>query len=131
MLNPFPIQFLALLAYLLLRLFVGGICVYLGFLHIRHRHKMQTDMRPWVLSGLFTAWYMGAVEIIIGVMFITGFYTQIAALLGMALAIKLLIFHPRFPSPYVPQRLFYVLLFAASLSLFITGAGAIAFDLPI
>jgi uncharacterized membrane protein YphA (DoxX/SURF4 family) len=131
MLNPFPIQFLTMLAHFLLRLFVGGVCVYLGARHIRHRNDMRNALNAWWLPGLFTVWYMAAIELIIGTLFILGLYTQIAALVAMILAIKMIIFHRRFTSPYIPGRAFYVLLFAISLSLFITGAGAIAFDLPI
>jgi uncharacterized membrane protein YphA (DoxX/SURF4 family) len=132
MLNPFPILFLALLAHFLLRVFVGSILLYLGILHMQCRHDMKHALAPKVpMGGLAAVWMLALTEIIVGVMFIAGFYTQISALICMVLALKLIVFNRRFASPRIPSRLFFVLLFATSLSLFITGAGAFAFDLPL
>ncbi len=132
MLNPFPIQFLALFAYTILRVCVGVILVCLGFSHIRDRHSLKESFSfRFFPYGLFSIWYMAVVELIIGTMFILGLYTQIAALISIILAIKCFIFNRRFVSPTIPGRLFYILLFAVSFSLFITGAGFFAFDLPI
>jgi uncharacterized membrane protein YphA (DoxX/SURF4 family) len=64
-------------------------------------------------------------------MFLVGFYTQIAAILSIGLCVKLLIWHKRFPQNSIPSRLTYLLLLTISLSLFVTGAGILAFDLPI
>ena len=76
-------------------------------------------------------WYMGLFEIIIGTLFTLGFLTQVAALLAIFLSVKILIMYRHFIHPLIPQRLFYILLLAISFSLFITGAGIFAFDLPI
>lgn len=132
MLNPFPILFLAMLAHFLLRVFMGGILLYLGHRHLTCRHDMRYAIEgKTFVSGLFGVWVLGITEVVIGLMLIAGLYTQIAALIGMILSLKLIIFNRTFASPYIPGRLFYVMLFAVSLSLFITGAGAFAFDLPI
>ncbi len=69
-------------------------------------------------------------EVVIGGMLIIGAYTQIAALGAMALSIKLLISRGPLPSA-LPPKLFYCLLLGISISLFITGAGLFAVDLPI
>lgn len=132
MLNPFPIQFLALLAYMLLRIFVGSIFLYFGVSHIQRRNEIVHALSfPLFGHNLFLVWYFALYELLIGAMFFFGFYTQIAALLAVILCIKMLIFYNRFTSTYIPSKIFYVLLLGASLSLFITGAGAFAFDLPI
>ncbi len=130
MLNPFPIQFLALLAYAILRIIVAAILLYLGFSHIQHREVLKEQFSQFRF-GLVLVWYLGTLEIIVGMMFMFGFYTQIAALLSMLMAIKFMILKGRLASPLIPGRLFYLLLFGVSLSLFITGAGIFAFDLPI
>ena len=122
MLNPFPIQFLAMLAYAILRFFVGGVLLYLGMTHMQHRTSFKVPV--------FIGW-VSFFEIIFGIMFIAGFYTQYAALGGISLSILSLVFYKKIDSPYTPSRIFYVLFLGASLSLFITGAGAFAFDLPI
>jgi len=64
-------------------------------------------------------------------MFVAGYYTQIAALISVILCIKIILLYKKFGGQYIPSRMFYTLLFAASFSLLITGAGAFAFDLPI
>lgn len=132
MLNPFPIQFLALFAFTILRFIVGIILMHLGLEHLRNRQTLKEllsfSMLPY---GLFFAWYVGLLEIIIATMFILGFYTQIAALLTVFLSLKFIVLNRRFSSPLIPGKLFYLLLLGAALSLFITGAGAFAFDLPI
>lgn len=132
MLNLFPIQFLSPFAYLLLRVCLGFVLVHLGIVHIRHRHELKTVFSfTFFPYGLFFAWYLGIVEIIVGGLFIAGFLTQIASLLTIFLALKFLIMHKRFAHPLIPPRLVYILLFFISLSLFVTGAGIFAFDLPI
>ena len=70
-------------------------------------------------------------ELIIGALFVLGLYTQIAALMSIGLCKKILIWHNRFPANSIPSKLSLVLLLAISASLLITGAGVLAFDLPI
>ncbi|MDB9944445.1 DoxX family membrane protein [bacterium] len=132
MLNPFPIQWLAMLAYFILRVFVGGILVYLGYSHLKNRDSLKYALSiPWFPYSGFSIFMMYMTELVIGSMFITGFYTQYAAIIGMVLAVKILFFYKRFTSPHIPSKLFWALIFGACLSLFITGAGAFSFDLPI
>lgn len=130
LLNPFPIQFLALFAYLILRLFVGGLLIWFGHKHFSARSELKGALRVrwWPFSGTTVLVLVGS-ELILGAMFVLGAYTQVAALLTIGLCLKMLFF--RFRHPAIPPRSFYVLLLAAALSLFITGAGALAIDLPI
>jgi uncharacterized membrane protein YphA (DoxX/SURF4 family) len=134
MLNPFPIQFLALFAYFLLRVGVGAILLYFAYAHFRVRKKLgrvfSTRLLPY---GLKFAWLFICVEAVVGAMFVAGYYTQIAALLTMAMSLKLIVLHKRFApnGTNIESRLFYILLFIVAATLFITGAGAFAFDLPI
>lgn len=131
MLSIFPTMFLALLAHAVLRVLVGLTLLYLGFRHIgseRERIRAILNVRWPHLAGFFV-WYIGIVEIVVGFLFTIGFVTQIAALITAVMAIKILVFGRRLEDAF-PQPLFYVLLLAASISLFITGAGAFAVDLP-
>lgn len=132
MLNVFPIQFLAPLAYALLRITVGTIFITLGVRHIHGRQSLRDVFTfSYFKHGLFFVWYMSLFEILIGTLFVLGFLTQIAAILALFLSLKMLIMHTRFNHPLIPHRLVYALLFVISLSLFITGAGIFAFDLSI
>jgi len=134
MLNPFPeLLNYALLAPLILRLVVGLIFLDLGFL------KFKSEKARWIASfetlsirpaDFFVALY-GALQVIGGVMFIFGAWTQVAALFfvvstGLELAVE-------WKAKEVLKRdmTFYLLLFVISLSLLLTGAGAYAIDLPL
>lgn len=132
MLNPFPIQFLALLAHLLLRVIAGAVLLILGVRHFRKRESLYPVLTlPLFPFGKITTTFFIFYELLIGTLFILGLQTQIAALLLMAMSVKMFFLRKHFSHPAVPGRLFYLLLFAISCSLFITGAGALAFDLPL
>lgn len=132
MLNLFPIQFLAPFAYMLLRICLGLVLMYLGKNHFRARHSLAPLFSFRLFPfGHFFAWYLTIVEIIIGIFLFVGLYTQVAALLTMILSLKFIIMHKRFTHPTIPSRLSYLFMFVIATSLCITGAGIFAFDLPI
>jgi len=137
MINPFPTVFLALIAYAVLRIIVGLILVTLGYQHLFRRkaalRSALTACIPNFMSGYtgFFAAYFGVAEIILGLMYVVGFFTQIAALATVLLSFKMLYFRKRLTYPLVPTPLFYILLIGVAASLFITGAGVFAFDIPI
>ncbi len=132
MLNPFPIQWLALLAYFILRLFVGLTLLIITRQHIRH-YRDLVDSTHWPLfpAKAFPIQMLIFFELIIALLLIIGAWTQYAALLLIGMSIKMLIWRNRFSHSSIPPRIIYVLLLGSALSLFITGAGAFAFDLPI
>jgi uncharacterized membrane protein YphA (DoxX/SURF4 family) len=116
MLNPFPIQFLAPLAYLILRVVLALVCIRLG---IRMVKNTEASGARKGLGLLFS----GA-----GILLFFGLYTQIAALGVMALTTLGTI---RTGTVREYSRTTLVLMGAVAVSLFITGAGPFAFDLPI
>ncbi len=132
MLNLFPIQWLALLAYFLLRIIVGLVLITLGMRHVMAFRELVAVARVPLLPIPRTAIaLLIATELIAGTLLVFGFLTQLGALLLIALALKMLLWHSHFPHPSIPARLTFVLLLGCGLSLLITGAGAFAFDLPI
>lgn len=136
MINLFPTMFLALVAHALLRLFVGLALVYLGVRHYGRDRAMlvqtiSTNFPSFSKMARFMAFKLAVIEVIIGCMFVAGFYTQIAALAAIILSLKMLVFRKSFSYPLVPQSLFWFLVIGVSISLFITGAGILAFDIPI
>jgi len=86
---------------------------------------------PFFRGGAFFVWWAICWELIAGILLILGFLTQIGALIVIIYAIKFLVFYARLKHPLGPtrQELFFILCIA--LSLFITGPGILAFDLPI
>jgi len=132
MLNPFPIQFLALLAYFILRVVVGFILLYLAKKHWENRHELFEILKPSIFPyGKVNTILIIITELVAGTMFILGFYTQIAALMLLEISLKMLMFKKVFRHPSIPSNLTYILLLGIGISLFITGAGIFAFDLPI
>lgn len=132
MLNIFPIQFLAPLAYTLLRVILGFIFIRFGIIHITERDNLKHILTfPQHRFGLFFTWFLIFTELLIGTLFLLGFLTQIAALLSIILSLKMIFLHKRFTHPCIPSTLTYTLVLFISLSLFITGAGYLAFDIPL
>jgi energy-converting hydrogenase Eha subunit E len=116
MLNPFPIQFLAPLAYFLIRITLGFVCVRTGTFLLR---DSASSPRQKLLGTFLLA---------IGTALIFGIYTQGAALL--AFVAMLLGMTRKGGIPHL-TRTSLLLMAVMSISLFITGAGPFAFDLPI
>lgn len=126
-------MFLALFAHLFLRLFLAGTLYYLGWRHLgpdRAALARATTLPLPIISPIAGVWLLGLTELVLATLLTAGAYTQIAALLAATLALKMLIFRKCFAHATIPQPLFWVLVLGASLSLFITGAGALAVDLP-
>ena len=134
MLNPFPdLLTYSMLGPLILRLVVGFIFLDLGLLKFREEKKRwiasfeMLGLRP---ADLLVPIY-GLLQIAGGVLFILGLWTQVAALAfvlftGMELYIE-------WDARDILKRdiVFYLLIFAVSLSLLLTGAGAYALDIPL
>jgi uncharacterized membrane protein YphA (DoxX/SURF4 family) len=125
-------MFLSLLAHAILRVFVGLVFLTLAYRHYRRRGEVKKRLAAtWPRLASLVAIKLVLFELVVGLMFIAGFYTQIAALLAVLFSLKMLVFHKKLPYPLMPQPMVFWLLIGASLSLFITGAGAFAFDLPL
>ncbi len=132
MLNPFPIQFLSLFAYFILRIFIGFILLVFSFKHWKQRESLyQALVLPIFPFGKISVTILIISELILGTLFVLGLYTQIAALITILMSIKMIILRNKFTHPALPSRLVYLLFLGIGCSLFITGGGVLAFDLPI
>lgn len=118
MLTLFPLMFLSLLAHAILRIAAGGMVCILGIRHL-------TGGRGVPRALLF----FGLAECVVGGMVLVGFLTQVGALGLILISVSALLMRKSLGA-FLPSPSFYVLLLAAALSLFITGAGAFAIDLP-
>ena len=134
MLNTFPnLLTYGIFAPFILRIIVGVILLELGYLKLgkeKGAWKMFFETIHFKPAHLFVTLF-AAVEIVAGFFLITGYLTQISALVMSVIL---------FAEAYVEFRdgtlikrdiVFYVLLLAICLSLLLTGAGAFAFDLPL
>ena len=133
MLSIFPIQFLAPIAYAVLRLGVAFILFRLAQTHMRNRaaYVELFSRIPFFPFGTFLIWWVISLELIAGISLALGLFTQIGALIVVIYSIDFLVLYSYIKRPLSPTRQTLILLLCASLSLFITGPGIFAFDLPI
>lgn len=120
MLNPFPILFLALLGYTILRLTIAFVLLTL----VRRQLKMVTSP----LS--FTRLLLIGLEVLVVGLLILGAFTQYAVLLGLGIVLYLAR-HRRDETVAIHDTLVLWLLAGGLITLFITGAGTPAVDLPL
>lgn len=124
MLNPFPIQFLSLFAYFILRIFVS--------IFLLTTISRQLQSWPKLTNKKWFAYYiLAGFELLLAILFMLGVYTQYAALGLLALSIGTIILNQRGHFAVTIPTSAAFLLIGISCTLFITGAGAFAFDLPI
>lgn len=133
MLNPFPeLLALSFFAPLFLRVALG-LVLFLTSFHqlIDKREELSKRFNAvWPQYGTKIVWTTGIIEVVVGLSFIAGFYTQIAALIGILFS-GFVIFSKKYKKVMHRDISFYILMFAISLSLLVTGAGIFAFDLPL
>lgn len=137
MLNTFPnLLFLGLLSPFLIRIAVGVIFIYIGYSYLFKDRDVVVEQlkKRWQKSTSYFIWFGGVFEIITGIFLIAGFLTQIASIVGILIALDALfvkIFYKDLDKVAKYNKLFYILLFTASLSLLFSGAGVFAIDLPL
>jgi uncharacterized membrane protein YphA (DoxX/SURF4 family) len=132
MLSVFPIHFLALFAYFILRIVVSFLLLDMGIKHFMYRRELKDVLKlSWWPYGAFTSWVFAVGEIVLGVLIFVGAWMQLATLIVAIMSLKMLIVRNWYDHHTIPSKSFYFLLLGASLSLTITGAGVFAFDLPL
>jgi uncharacterized membrane protein YphA (DoxX/SURF4 family) len=129
--NLVPIQFLALFGYLILRLGAGAIWLVLARRHFHQSANLKQALSFPIVSSPIAVSMIIITEFVVGSLFILGAFTQIAAVVSAIYCLKMLILRRYFSHPSFPDTITTVLLLTISLTLFITGAGVAAFDLPI
>lgn len=130
MITTFPdLLTFAFFAPTLLRLAAGGVFLYMTWLVYKHRrsaahaHLPIVGVQPWTVPFTLVAYAA------IGVMLVAGYYTQVAAMLGAIAAWKEWYWGPKMQALFPLSRSTALLLMVICLSLMLTGAGALAFDL--
>lgn len=134
MLSVFPeLLTYSLLGPFILRVVAGLIFIDLGVL------KWKGEKERWLTSfntlnlkpaDLMLGVY-ASLQVVGGVMLLMGLWTQVAALVLAIFSGAELYIEWRMREVLKRDLVFYVLIFAISLSLLLTGAGAIALDLPL
>lgn len=129
MLNTFP----QLLTYsffgpTLLRVAAAVVFAYLAYRHWERRNEIAHVSFPIVGRGMWIVWLAVIIEALVAGALLFGYYTQIAALIGAIGAAKQWIWRGKYPAYFWLTRSASFLLFIICLSLLLTGAGKIAFD---
>ncbi|MEK7157490.1 MAG: DoxX family protein [Patescibacteria group bacterium] len=134
MLNTFPsLLTFSLLAPLILRVVLGLIFINLGYLELTVEKKRWTKFFETVHlkpAKMFVI-IMGLAEIIGGFFLLTGFMTQIVALVFSIITFGEFYAEYREETLLKRDLIFYLLIFAISLSLLLSGAGLFAIDYPL
>jgi len=134
MLNTFPeLLTFGMLSPLILRVVIGFIILNLGYLKLtKERARWEASFSALGVKQKELAVKIFAfIEIIGGIALIIGMYTQIAALVFVAITFAELFIEQKEESLLVRDITFYLLMFAIALSLLFSGAGFLAFDLPL
>lgn len=135
MLNPFPdVLILELFAPTLLRLAAGCAFLMLAYTHLvsGRADGMKLMKTEWGAAGAVSFNMLPVLEILAGLSLILGLLTQIGALIGISICILLATARgAKYKTIATESMSFYLLLGIVCFSLFITGAGLIAFDVPL
>lgn len=134
MLNPFPdLLVFGFFAPTILRVAAACVFLYVAYMQVQHREAMAKIPFPIVGNslGMGVVWFAVAVELLLAAALVAGYYTQIAAIVGLVAAAKYFLFAKRWPtfSPISHGTSFFLFIILATLLL--SGAGAGAFDLPL
>ncbi len=133
MLNTFP----SLLTYgffapAILRAVVAFSFLYIAYAQTARRKEISQTGFPFVGKPDATLVIISAVIIFLtGVALFLGWHTQIVALVGIVICLKHAYFAKKYPRAIPLCRMEYIYLIVILLTLLITGAGALAMDVPL
>lgn len=134
MLNTFPeLLNYAILSPTLLRLVLAFTLITIGLDTIRNKRALfmaYFSSRDYPMAN-FLPWKFGIAEIILGIFFIFGFFTQVAALIAIYILFALFYIENRAEKILPHTSTFYLVMIVIAISLLFTGAGAFAVDLPL
>ncbi len=132
MLNTFPhLLALGFYAPTLIRIAVACLLFYAAYKVYKNRGAAADLHFPVVGTAAWAGGFTTLMYLAFGLLLFFGAYTQIAALLCGITSLKGLLFNKRYPLLFPYPRSTYALLLAACLSLLVSGAGAMAYDLPL
>jgi uncharacterized membrane protein YphA (DoxX/SURF4 family) len=115
----------------LLRIAAGLVFLYLAYFHYTNRRAVAEEIGLFIGGARIICILYSMMETLVAIGLIAGVATQLAALVGFAIAAKVLFLRRSLHDlkPFPP--LTYALLAVICVSLVIMGAGAFSFDLPL
>lgn len=134
MLNTFPeLLNYSILAPTLLRLVLAFVLITIGIDTITKKKILflaYFESKAYPLAKLLP-WKFGIAEIILGLFFLFGFFTQIASLIAIYILFCLFYIENRAEKILPHNSTFYLIMIVIAISLLFLGAGAFAVDLPL
>ena len=134
MLNIFPeLLDFSFMAPTILRVVLGVYFIKLGIEKYNgHKDHIAEFLTSIKLNPAVTiVQTLGGVEIVIGLMFITGTLTQIAALVSLIISLVSVVLTFKAPELKIKTTSIYVFMATISFSLLLSGAGFLAIDFPL
>jgi uncharacterized membrane protein YphA (DoxX/SURF4 family) len=132
MLNTFPhLLVYAFYAPTIIRVAVALAFFYVAYVQLGRRDEIAKMRFLVVGETAWAVWVSVAFFAIVGAMLLFGYYTQIAAILAVLALIKCFILKKWYPRLIPLSHITILLLAVMCLSLLISGAGALAQDLPL
>ena len=133
MLSLFPgILYLAPFSATLLRFGAGIAFIYMGYSFLVRRAAISQIRLPVIgHPPIWLLWITGLITAFDGIALFIGYGTQAAAIVGMLIAIKQFLLYGRWAAVRPFERTTFALLFLICLTLLISGAGPLGFDLPL
>jgi putative oxidoreductase len=134
MLNTFPtLLAFGLIAPFLLRVSVGLVMIEFGYSKITKQKQDKSSMFEslGMKPGIYYAYAFGLIEIAIGLALVVGIFTQIASLLSAIICTLAILVKRRNGENVKSSFGFLILCLVISLSLIFSGAGFLAFDIPL
>lgn len=134
MLNTFPdLLSFGLLAPTIIRLCVGFVLIYFSLLTLSKLNKkvaQKLDEYKYP-APKFMTFLIGIVGVVSGSFIIAGFFTQVSALVTIYLLLNLSIIDSGDSKIFGQSTIFYIILILITTTLLFSGAGFLAFDLPL
>lgn len=132
MLTPFPeLLTYGFFAPTIIRVMVAFSFAGIAYAVYTRRDEIAHISFPIVGKAAWLAPVSALVHALIAAALFVGYYTQIAAILAILSALKQAYFAKQYPRAIPLCRAEYILLVAMCLSLLLSGAGAMALDLPL
>jgi hypothetical protein len=132
MLNPFPdLLIFGFFAPTLLRIAAAAFFFYIAYAQWNRREELIHLSDPVIGRAPWLPTASVVVHTALAIMLLVGWYTQIAALIGVAASFKAVLFAKTLPRFMPLCRGEYILLMVILASLLLSGAGAFAYDLPL
>jgi uncharacterized membrane protein YphA (DoxX/SURF4 family) len=114
-----------------LRIAAACVLFYLAYVHYKNAAQIGETQFPVFGKGMWIPWVAIVVEFVVGAGLFLGYHTQVAAILGALISLKHFVWRGNYKNFFILSRTTTFLLFVICLSLILTGAGALAFDLPL